>query len=149
MLFLRALTSFLLLPGLIAYAVPALFVWDDIHTQAPSLAGIGILLMGSLLLLWCVRDFYVAGKGTLAPWDPPKNLVRVGLYRFTRNPMYVSVTTVLIGWALAYRSWSLAIYAVAMAVAFHVRVVLGEEPWLARTHGDSWSEYTARVRRWI
>lgn len=36
----------------------------------------------------------------LAPWDPPKRLVIVGLYRFVRNPMYVAVLTILMGWAL-------------------------------------------------
>lgn len=149
MLFLRALTSFLLLPGLIAYAVPILIEWDIIRTGRPSLSGVILLGLGSALLFWCVRDFYAAGKGTLAPWDPPKKLVRVGLYRFTRNPMYVSVTTVLIGWALTYRSWPLAIYAACVAVAFHLRVVLGEEPWLARTHGDAWRDYTSHVPRWF
>ena len=43
----------------------------------------------------------------LGPWDPPKRLVIVGLYRFVRNPMYVAVLTILVGWALLYRSWLL------------------------------------------
>ena len=146
--FLRAIAAFLMLPGVIAFAVPLVIEWDVIRTGQPSSIGVALLVAGSALLLWCVRDFYVAGKGTLAPWDPPKRLVRVGLYRFTRNPMYVSVTTILIGWATAYRSWALAIYAGIVAIAFHLRVVLGEEPWLARTHGDAWRDYAARVPRW-
>ncbi|UIF90662.1 methyltransferase [Cupriavidus sp. UYPR2.512] len=41
-------------------------------------------------------------KGTLAPWAPPVQLVVVGLYRNTRNPMYVSLTLILLGWAMSF-----------------------------------------------
>jgi len=95
------------------------------------------------LLLWCVRDFYLAGKGTLAPWDPPRHLVVVGLYRVSRNPTYLAVSLVLIGWAIGYRSGTLAAYALAVMVAFPLRVAFWEEPWLARTHQEQWTRYTA------
>ena len=101
------------------------------------------------MLLWCVRDFYVSGRGTLAPWVPPRELVVVGLYRMSRNPMYVSVILVLVGWAVGFRSMPLALYALAVAVGFHLRVVLGEEPWLAQTHGEKWVRYRDRVPRWL
>lgn len=73
----------------------------------------------------------------------------VGLYRYSRNPMYVSVALVLSGWAAAFGSWGLFLYAVAIVGVFHLRVVLGEEPWLARTHGEQWEQYTAHVPRWL
>ena len=63
------------------------------------------------------------------------HLVVVGLYRYTRNPMYVAVTLILLGWALGFGVPGQFVYAVVVAVAFHLRVVLGEEPWLARTYG--------------
>ena len=62
-----------------------------------------LLVPGITLLLWCVRDFFVTGKGTLAPWDPPRHLVSSGPYRFSRNPMYVGVSLMLLGWAMAFR----------------------------------------------
>jgi len=96
-----------------------------------------------------VRDFYVAGRGTLAPWAPPERLVVVGLYRFSRNPMYVAVMLILIGWAWSFGSPGLGVYAACVALAFHLRVVLGEEPWLAKTHGQAWNDYASRVRRWF
>lgn len=111
--------------------------------------GLPVLSAGCLLLLWCVRDFYVAGKGTLAPWAPPVRLVAVGLYRFSRNPMYVAVLLILSGWALAFPSRALWIYAACVAAAFHLRVVLYEEPTLARAFGQEWTAYRARVPRWI
>jgi protein-S-isoprenylcysteine O-methyltransferase Ste14 len=95
-----------------------------------------------------VRDFYVAGKGTLAPWDPPKHLVVVGLYCFVRNPMYVGILIFLIGWALVMGSRWLAAYAVVLAIAFHLRVVLYEEPRLRRHFPEEWDAYAAAVSRW-
>jgi protein-S-isoprenylcysteine O-methyltransferase Ste14 len=108
-----------------------------------------MLAVGIFALLWCVRDFYVSGRGTLAPWDPPKRLVIVGLYRLMRNPMYVAVLTILLGWALLYRSWLLLAYASVVATAFHFRVVLHEEPWLKRQFGADWDLYAAGVPRWL
>ena len=100
-----------------------------------------LLIPGVALLLWCVRDFLVIGKGTLAPWDPPRGLVFSGAYRFSRNPMYVGVSLILLGWAMAFRSSGLLLYALIVMLAFHLRVVFGEEPWLARTHQRTWNEY--------
>lgn len=148
-MFLQALLAFLALPGLVAYAGPLLLA----HAQSPQPAahGYGLLLVlaGSSLLLWCVRDFYVAGRGTLAPWAPPRTLVVVGLYRYSRNPMYLAVLTVLAGWALSFHSSAHLIYTAIVATAFQLRVVYGEEPWLAKTHGKAWAEYQARVPRWL
>ena len=107
------------------------------------------LVVGTVALLWCVRDFYVSGKGTLAPWAPPANLVVVGLYRYTRNPMYVSVTLILLGWTISFASTGLLLYAIVVAIAFHLRVVLGEEPWLAQKHGSAWQAYARQVPRWL
>lgn len=147
--FLEALFAFLALPGMVAFAVPLLLVRPrgSVPPFAPD--GIAILVIGSVVLLWCVRDFYVAGRGTLAPWAPPTTLVVVGLYRFSRNPMYIGVLLIVIGWALGFRSRGLAMYALLLLVAFHLRVILGEEPWLARTHGAAWDAYKARVPRWL
>jgi protein-S-isoprenylcysteine O-methyltransferase Ste14 len=77
----------------------------------------------------------VSGKGTLAPWDPPKRLVVVGLYRFTRNPMYVGITLMLIGWSLLVGSSWLFGYTAILALAFHLRILLYEEPRLEKQFG--------------
>jgi len=146
-MFVRALLAFLLLPGIVAFAVPLLLGRDGQGQFNPL--GLLPLVAGVVLLLWCVRDFYVAGKGTLAPWDPPRRLVVVGLYRWTRNPMYVAVALILIGWAVGYGALWLWVYALAVVIAFHLRVVLFEEPWLGRTHGEEWVRYRARVPRWL
>jgi protein-S-isoprenylcysteine O-methyltransferase Ste14 len=149
-LFWRALAAFLVFPAMVAGVIPWLFIRDrDAHLQP---IGLPIIALGACLLLWCVRDFYVAGKGTLAPWDPPKRLVSIGLYRYTRNPMYVAVLVILAGWALTLgiaTSRTPVAYALFMAVVFHIRVVAFEEPTLARLYGDEWQRYKSAVPRWL
>jgi protein-S-isoprenylcysteine O-methyltransferase Ste14 len=149
MLFLRALAAFLLLPGTFAGLVPALIVANDRSRGHGTPIGWIPLAFGLLILLWCVRDFYAAGKGTLAPWDPPKHLVIVGLYRFVRNPMYVGLMLLLIGWALITGSPFLGGYALLFAIAFHLRVVLYEEPRLRKQFPEDWAAYAATVPRWL
>jgi len=149
MRFARALVAFIALPGVVAIAVPLFWLESSGHWRIEHSSGLIPLAGGLLGLLWCVRDFYATGKGTLAPWSPPLHLVVAGLYRYTRNPMYVSVTLMLLGWALAFGEPALWVYAAGVALAFHLRVVFGEEPWLARAHGDAWQEYVRRVPRWF
>jgi protein-S-isoprenylcysteine O-methyltransferase Ste14 len=146
---LRALFAFAVLPGVVAFLVP----WVLLDARAPDRALDPIALvpftLGIALLLWCVVAFYRRGRGTLAPWDPPQELVDTGLYGFSRNPMYVGVSLILWGWALGFHSLVHAIYAAIVIVAFHLRVVFGEEPWLAEKHGERWTRYKARVPRWV
>lgn len=133
---------------MVAFAVPWLVLRPRTGAAFRPIA-IGPLAAGVVLLPWCVREFHVSGRGTLAPWAPPERLVVSGPYRVSRNPMYAAVTLILVGWALACGSRALWLYAVAVAVAFHLRVVLGEEPWLARRHGAEWDAYRKRVPRWL
>ena len=145
----RAIVAFAVLPGTVAYLIPVLVAPARAPSSAWQWPGAIFLATGTVLLLWCVRDFYVAGKGTLAPWSPPEQLVQVGLYRWSRNPMYIAVLTVLIGWALWYGSLGLALYAVGIAGAFHLRVLFYEEPRLETSFGQDWLRYKGRVRRWF
>lgn len=148
-LFPRAVLAFAALPGVVAFVVPFLLAPAGGEHRAWQRIGLVFIAAGTGLLLWCVRDFYVTGKGTLAPWSPPRRLTTVGLYRRSRNPMYVSVCTVLVGWSAWHASPLLLAYAVGIAVAFHLRVVLYEEPWLERTFGGAWRHYRATVRRYL
>ena len=149
-MFLRALFAFLALPGVVAFAIPIWLIRTS-HLELRYPWSLALVACGCSGLLWCVRDFYVFGKGTLAPWSPPQHLVTSGLYRYSRNPMYVSVTLILVGWAAAFYAERgvLGAYALIVAVAFYVRVVLFEEPWLQRRHGAEWTAYARRVRRWL
>ena len=150
MLWMRALFFFLLLPGNVAYLIP-IWIGSTTGSGPGALRGPGLALQiaGSAVLLWCVRDFAVRGRGTLAPVDPPRELVAGGLYRWVRNPMYLGVVTVLLGHALWFGSRSLVLYACLVFVGFHLFVKLYEEPTLEARFGDSYRRYRAAVPRWI
>ena len=145
----RAALAFVALPGVVAFLVPWLLLGGRLSDRSFGLLGLVPLTVGLALLVWCVRAFYREGRGTLAPWDPPRALVTTGVYGLSRNPMYVAVVLVLWGWALGFWSSPLAVYAIIVMIGFHLRVVFGEEPWLARTHGEAWIRYKARVPRWL
>ena len=148
-LFLKALFAFLALPGMVAFVIPLLLITPASRRVWVEPWGLVPLVLGVVVLALTVREFYVAGRGTLAPWSPPRNLVTSGLYRYSRNPMYVGVLLILCGWAIGLWSWVLAIYAAGIAIAVYVRVLVNEEPFLARTHGEAWTAYRARVGRWL
>jgi protein-S-isoprenylcysteine O-methyltransferase Ste14 len=148
-LFARALFAFLVLPGTMGFLVPFLLVQPGWRDRPIHVAALVPLVFGFSLLLLCVREFYVSGRGTLAPWSPPVRLVTSGPYRFSRNPMYVAMTSLIFGWAWAFWSAPIAWYMLFMILAFHVRILLGEEPRLAREFGGEWSRYRSQVSRWI
>jgi protein-S-isoprenylcysteine O-methyltransferase Ste14 len=63
--------------------------------------------------------------------------------------MYVAVLLVLSGWAIWFWTWALAAYALAVMIAFQVRVISHEEPRLARMFPGIWREYSRNVPRWF
>jgi len=148
-MFLRALIAFITLPGVIALILPPIIGISDPWHYEPRLEGIVVAGIGFALLIWCVRDFYVSGKGTLAPWHPPKYLVIIGLYRYVRNPMYISVLILVVGWAIYLMSPIVLCYTFILAIGFHIRVVKYEEPWLESLFGPEWHKYRSAVSRWL
>ena len=111
--------------------------------------GAVVMALGAVLALACVAVFVVRGRGTPAPFDPPRAFVAVGPYRWVRNPMYLGGLTVLLGLALWERSPAMLLVPPAVAVLAHLLVVLYEEPGLERRFGESYREYKRTVRRWL
>lgn len=113
------------------------------------LAGVALVIVGWSILIWCTVEFVRRGRGTPSPNRAPTKLVVSGLFRFVRNPMYVGVVTAIEGFAVAMHSWETAVYGVVVAIAFHLRVLLYEEPRLTREFGAEFTAYCSRVPRWI
>ena len=107
------------------------------------------LAAGIAGLARCLRDFAVLGRGTPAPFDPPQQLVATGLYRWVRNPMYLSALSLLVGESMLLEAPVLLRYAVGFFLATHLFVVLYEEPALRRKFGESYDRYRATVPRWV
>src|SRR5436309_14039932 len=150
----RAITYAALFIGFVLVYLPARFLsWSGIvapaTTGVPQVAGLIIVAIGTAIALWSVFTFVFIGKGTPAPFDPPKKLVIRGPYRFVRNPMYIGAGMTLAGAALYYQSLSIFIYTGSFFLITHLFVVLYEEPTLRRTFGNEYEAYFGRVRRWI
>src|SRR4029079_10146656 len=89
------------------------------------------------------------GRGPPAIYDPPRELVVAGLYRYVRNPQYVGVVLVILGEALLTGMAVLFGYATLMAVVYHLFVRYYEEPTLGRLFGESYARYREAVPRWL
>jgi len=111
--------------------------------------GLVLVVLGGALAIWCILTFALVGKGTPAPFDPPRKLVAAGPYRWVRNPMYIGAATALTGAALFYQSAALVAFAAGFVVAAHMFVVLFEEPTLERTFGARYADYRNAVPRWM
>jgi protein-S-isoprenylcysteine O-methyltransferase Ste14 len=139
-----------LVPGTVAGILPWLLVGQrEAMTGGPRVLAILLFGLGFAIYSWCVWDFASFGRGTPAPIDAPRHLVVRGLYRWSRNPMYVGVLSVILSWAALYAHASVVVYAVFVFTAFNGFVVFYEEPHLAETFGDEYATYRERVGRWI
>jgi protein-S-isoprenylcysteine O-methyltransferase Ste14 len=153
MLALRSLLYTIIIPGTVTVLIPYLIVSGREPIPQPpgplQLLGLIAAAAGAMILLRCIWEFMVTGRGTLAPVDPPTQLVVRGLYRYVRNPMYLGAFTLLLGEAAFFESFLLLLYAVTWFMIINLIVVLYEEPVLHRRFGDSYERYTAKVRRWV
>jgi protein-S-isoprenylcysteine O-methyltransferase Ste14 len=154
--FLRHLVTIAVLPFTVAVLIP---VWlarrnaiSPVVGSNPAQIGLqtaGLVLLGIGLLLFAasLRNFITEGRGTLAPWDPPRELVTRGPYRYVRNPMISGVVLVLFGEALVLLSFPHLQWAVIFLGINAVYIPLLEEPLLARRFGAAYQNYCRHVPR--
>ena len=149
-LFLKNLLFTLLLPGTVAVYLPLLIAGRSGDASAFQVAAAAILFaIGGSIYLWCLWDFATFGRGTPAPIDAPKKLVVRGLYRYTRNPMYVGILTIILGWLALFTTGWLLLYAAIVGTVFHLFIVYYEEPHLKKLFGGQYEEYCKEVGRWL
>lgn len=150
----RTLTYATLFIALVLIYLPArVLAWAGVARPAviawPQICGLILIAFGALVALHCVLTFAWIGKGTPAPFDPPRHLVVSGPYRSVRNPMYIGAATALAGAALFFESAALLAFAVGFLITAHLFVVLYEEPTLRRTFGVEYHVYCETVHRWL
>jgi protein-S-isoprenylcysteine O-methyltransferase Ste14 len=111
--------------------------------------GWALVVAGTVLVLWCIATFVARGRGTPAPFDPPREFVAAGPYRYVRNPMYIGGFGVLLGGGLTVRSPSIVGLAFLFLLLVHLLVLLYEEPALTSRFGEPYLHYKSSVHRWL
>lgn len=148
---------FALLYGILAFfIIPYIFIKLNIIYSLPIFSflflkvfGISLILLGAGVWLYCIGLFSLIGKGTPVPINPPKRLVISGIYRFTRNPMYLSVLSILEGYFLFFGHLLLLFYPFLIAIFFNLFILFYEEPVLKKKFGERYIKYCKETPRWI
>lgn len=138
-------------PGLIPYLILR-YAGREIITDAfgtSHFIGASLMVLGGAIAASCILRFATEGKGTISPLDPTKELVLRGLYKYSRNRMYVGMMILLVGEAVFFPSLALSTYALLIFIGFNLVIILHEEPRLRRDFGAQFEEYRRRVRRWL
>ncbi|MGH7786366.1 MAG: methyltransferase family protein [Candidatus Binatia bacterium] len=156
MMWLRHLLSIAILPFTVTVLVPrwiarrydvGLTLGSGPAEWLVQVAGVGLLALGLVFFAASLRRFATEGRGTLAPWDPPRELVVRGPYRYVRNPMISGVVLVLFGEALVLLSAPHGWWAACFLAMNLVYIPLVEEPQLEGRFGEPYVEYCRHVPR--
>lgn len=151
----------LIVPGFVLGYVPYILYDAQGSFGIGILRNIGWLLiaLGTLLYAWSVLNFLIEGNGTPAIWftkqlkkligEEPSKLVSSGLYKISRNPMYLGVLMIVFGQSILLESKSILIYTGILAVLFHLVVVFLEEPHLKKKYGEEYERYLKNTPRWL
>lgn len=149
-LLIRNLLFTIVVPGSGAVWVPWWILTRGGAIPVPAAwPALGLIVIGTGLYISCVSLFAVVGRGTPGPWDAPRRFVAAGPYRWVRNPIYISALLVVLGEAWLFLSPSILVYAIALAIGFHLFVTGYEEPTLRRSFGEVYEQYLGTVPRWI
>jgi protein-S-isoprenylcysteine O-methyltransferase Ste14 len=150
-----SMVHFVLQPGVVAGLVPWWLTGWRLRHPEPSwawtplrVAGVALLTVGAIVLVHAFVRFVLEGVGTPAPVAPTKRLVVGGPYRYVRNPMYLAVTAVIVGQALALGQPALLAYAAAVGAATAAFAHGYEEPTLHRQFGAQYEAYRRAVPAW-
>jgi protein-S-isoprenylcysteine O-methyltransferase Ste14 len=111
--------------------------------------GVSFVVLGATVFAYCSGLFAIRGRGTPVPIDPLEILVTSGLYKYTRNPMYLSYLSIFLGEFMFLGHVSLLIYFFLMCVFINVFVIKFEEPELKKRFGQKYIIYTKSVPRFI
>ena len=155
---LRQLLSVAILPFVVTVVIPLWIARGERTTLslgstplqlAAQALGVASLALGLWLFGYSLLHFASRGRGTLAPWDPPRRLVVTGPYRYVRNPMISGVVFILFAESLLLLSTAHALWAAGFLAANFVLIPLIEEPQLEARFGESYREYKRHVGRLI
>ena len=148
------LKSILALPFNVVVIIPFLILYfSDYQYKEPEkiflTAGVLTLAAGLFLAVWTMILFNNIGKGTLAPWNPPKKLVVEGPYCYVRNPMIIGVLLILIAESLILNSIQIFWWVVLFFIINTIHFYIFEEKQLENNFGEDYKNYRKNVPMWI
>lgn len=130
-----------------AFDWPALSKKVFFHSDAIAWVGVLLCVAGWLLVLLSLVSFGSSFRVGIDA-NHPGQLVTTGIFALSRNPIYVAFWIVLLGQFFVFPNWLLLVYLAAASWLFH-RQVLREEAYLKEQYGRQYSNYCARVRRYV
>ena len=139
-----------LIGGLLSWSFASLF--DEATLSIPLGSGLGLLLIGigTGILALSVLSF-IRAKTTVNPVSPENASVLVtnGLYRYSRNPMYLAMAMVLIGYAFLVQNLAAFAGPILFMVGMTILQIKPEEQVLREKFGDEYEAYCNQTRRWL
>lgn len=146
------LHPFVIVMGAMAIASGGWQVWTLHPSPGPAAllrsCGMGVFAVGVLILVFAYGAMARA-RTTINPRRHTRAIVARGIYRFSRNPIYLGWFLLLLGSGIMNASPFQVLIACVMVLLLHWAVVRREEEYLARTFGDEYLRYKHSVRRWI
>ena len=162
LLWIRGIFFTILIPGTVAGYIPYLFMRNrlpDMNTGLFHWSGLIVMCLGIFIYIWTAISFLLRGKGTPAIWftkaisfiigEEPVKMVSSGLYKYSRNPMYLGVITTVAGQGIFFQYSILLWYAISLFIIFTLVVIFIEEPHLEEKFGEEYKSYKKRTRRWL
>lgn len=152
-LILKTVAFSLTLPLLFAFVFPLIILFYlnffTFEIYYLKYTGLAFIIIGIAIYVISCYYFIFYGKGTPSPLDSPEKLITEGIYKYTRNPMYLSGILMVLGEAIFFESFMILLYSFLLFLVYHFFIVFYEEPHLMKKYGQIYEEYMKRTPRWI
>lgn len=132
----------------LGFGLELLFPTSFVHGVARFALGAALAAAGIWLVATAIRQQRAAGTN-IETHRPTETIVRDGLYRFSRNPIYIGLFGIYLGCAVLGDSLWLLALALPLYGVMHYGVIAREERYLERKFGDTYTRYRSTVRRWL
>ncbi|MFW5888426.1 MAG: methyltransferase family protein [Patescibacteria group bacterium] len=146
--FIAGFIFLVLLPYLLA-EINNILNWTVLKYSFLEAIGVFLIIFGVGMFIYCSELFNRLGQGTPAPIEPPEKLVAQGIYKYTRNPMYLGYFAIVFGEFLFFGHILLGLYSLFVVVFISFYLIFWEEPELKKRFGDNYKRYKQEVPRWF
>lgn len=119
-----------------------------IASNVRTMIGLAIIVIGAIVI-FSGAGLFIRRRTAIIPHKPASRLVTTGIYRCTRNPMYLGIAIVYFGCAIVFDSLLALLLLPIVLLVIQIQVIAREEAYLERAFPEEYRSYRARVRRWL